>query len=78
MGGQSVTQSKTKQKRISDETIDNLVRKIAPNSRGWYWEQNDIVVKFREPKKVKNSVWNKLTKKLGELGVSDVMLVGSD
>lgn len=73
MGRQTVTKSK-----ISDETIDKLVRKIAPDSRGWYWERNDIVVKFREPKKVKNSVWNKLIKKLGDLGVSDVMLVGSN
>jgi len=70
---------KTKLKNLpSDEIVDKLVSKIAPDSRGWYWENRDVVVKFREPRKVKNSVWNKLTKKLGELGVSDVMLVGSD
>lgn len=68
---------KEKNKSIpSDEKISQMVRKIAPDSRGWEWESNgrEITVHFKESKKVKNSTWNKLIKKLGDVGISDVMI----
>src|SRR5574344_1610506 len=60
----------------SDEKISQMVKKIAPDSKGWEWESNghEITVNFRDPKKVKDSTWNKLTKKLGDVGITDVMI----
>lgn len=60
----------------SDNKISEMVKKIAPDSRGWSWESNgkEITVRFKDARKVKNSTWNKLIKKLGEVGISDVMI----